>query len=78
MEVIATIASVPAVIAIVNVLKQFGVAGRWATLAALLVGIALNVGNFYLGESGVYQAAVTGMLVGLGAAGVYDLVPSGE
>lgn len=73
MEIVATVASVPAVIAIVNVLKEFGVAGKWATLAAVLVGVAINVANHYLGEVGVYQAAMTGLIIGLGAAGVYDV-----
>jgi len=73
MEYISMIASVPGVVAVVNLLKQLGVTGKWSLVSAVVVGVALNVANFYLGDMGVYQAAVTGVMVGLGAAGIYDL-----
>ena len=73
MEYVVAIASVPAIIAIVNFLKSFGVQGRWAMLAAVLVGVALNLANLYLGEESAYQAAVAGILTGLAASGLYDL-----
>lgn len=64
--------SVPAIVAIVTLAKAFGVTGKWALLAAVVVGVALNVAAYYLGTSGGYQAAVQGLLVGLAAAGLYD------
>ena len=73
MDYIAMIASVPGVVAVVNLLKQLGVTGKWSLVAAVVVGAALNVANFYLADVGAYQAAVTGVMVGLGAAGIYDL-----
>lgn len=73
MEIVATVASVPAVIAIVNVLKQFGVTGKWATLAAVLVGVLVTVSAHLFGSAPVFQAAMQGLLIGLGAAGLYDL-----
>ena len=73
MEYISMIASVPGVIAVVNLLKELGVSGKWALVAAVVVGIALNVANYYLGNLGVYQAGVQGAMIGLGAAGIYDL-----
>lgn len=78
MDYIAMIASVPGVVAVVNLLKQLGVTGKWSLVAAIVVGAALNVANFYLGDVGAYQAAVTGVMVGLGAAGIYDLSHSPE
>ena len=73
MEIVATVASVPAVIAIVNVLKEFGVTGKWATLAAVLVGVALAVTVHLFGNDATFQSAMQGLLIGLGAAGLYDL-----
>jgi len=73
MDYIAMIASVPGVVAVVNLLKQLGVTGKWSLVAAIAVGAALNIANHYLGDAGAYQAAVTGVMVGLAAAGVYDL-----
>jgi hypothetical protein len=76
MDYIAMIASVPGVVAVVNLLKQLGVTGKWSLVAAIVVGVALNVANFYLGDMGVYQAGVQGAMIGLGAAGIYDLSAS--
>lgn len=73
MEYITIVASVPGVIAVVNFLKQLGLAGKAALIAAVVVGVALNVANYYLAASGAYQAGVTGVIVGLAAAGIYDL-----
>ena len=73
MEYIGMIASVPGVVAVVNLLKKLGLSSKLALVAAVVVGIALNVGNYYLGGEGAYQAAATGLIIGLGAAGVYDL-----
>jgi hypothetical protein len=70
---LSTILSVPAVVAIVQLLKGFGVAGRWALLAAVVVAIALNVADYLWAASGLYGAAVAGLLLGLAAAGLYDV-----
>jgi len=43
MDTLTTILSVPAVVAIVELLKSFGVAGKWALLAALVVGTFLLI-----------------------------------
>lgn len=64
--------SVPAILAIVNLLKGVGLSGKWSALAAVLIAIALNVANFYLASVGAYQAAMQGMILGLSAAGLYD------
>jgi hypothetical protein len=64
--------SVPAILAIVNLLKGVGLSGKWSALAAVLIAIALNVANFYLAASGAYQAAMQGAVLGLSAAGLYD------
>jgi len=73
MDPLVTILSVPAIVAIVQVIKSFGVGGKYSLVAALAVAVALNVLNFHFGASGLYLAVVQGVLVGLSAAGVYDV-----
>lgn len=72
-DTLTTILSVPAVVAIVELLKSFGVAGKWALLAALVVAVALNVADYLWATSGLYGAVVAGLLLGLSAAGLYDV-----
>lgn len=73
METLTTILSVPAVVAIVTFLKSFGVSGKWALLAALVVAIALNVADYLWSTSDLYGAVIDGLLLGLAAAGLYDV-----
>lgn len=80
METITTLATIPAILALVNLLKAQGLGSKHAMLAAVILGIALNIADFYLGAYGGFQAASTGLVLGLGAAGLYDVthVPSDE
>ena len=75
---VTTILSVPAIIALVNLLKGVGSLGRWAAVAAVAVGILLTVSAYFWGEAGWYIASVRGALLGLAAAGLYDLTPGSE
>jgi len=72
MDTLTTILSVPAVLAIVEFLKSFGVTGKWALLAAVVVAVVLNVADYLWSASGLYGAIVSGLLLGLAAAGLYD------
>ena len=72
MDAANVILTVPAVLAIVELLKRFGVVGRWAMLAAVGVAVALYAGAYFLDGSGAWQAVTQGLLVGLAAAGLYD------
>jgi hypothetical protein len=72
MDSVNLLLSVPAVLAVVQFVKQFGVAGRWATLTALVVAVGLNVASYEWGASGLYRAVAQGLLLGLAAAGLYD------
>ena len=75
METITTLATVPAVLALVNLAKQFGLRGKWATLTAVLLGILLACAQTYL-PAGILTTLTTGLTLGLGAAGLYDLTPT--
>lgn len=72
MDAANVILTVPAVLAIVELLKRFGVVGRWAMLAAVGIAVALYAGAYFLDGSGAWQAVTQGLLVGLAAAGLYD------
>ena len=72
MDAVNVILSAPAVLAIVELLKSFGVVGKWAMLAAVVVAVGLFEAAHFLGGAGAFQAAMQGLLVGLAAAGVYD------
>lgn len=73
MSSINMILSVPAIVAIVNLTKSFGVEGKWSLLAAVVVAVAINLSAFYFAASGAYEAVATGLLIGLSAAGLYDV-----
>ena len=73
MDTLTTILSVPAVVAIVELCKSFGVKGKWALLAAVIVAVALNLAAYVWATSGAFAAIVAGLLLGLSAAGLYDV-----
>ena len=74
-DFVTAIASVPAILAVVNLLKKFGLAGPWAALAAVVVGIGLNLAVWAWADYSWFSAASTGLIFGLAAAGLYDLSP---
>lgn len=79
MEYLLTIFSVPGVIALVNLAKKFGVKGRWAQLAAVIIGALLGllstwaVAEVAIGARELINGAAQGIIIGLSAAGIYDL-----
>lgn len=72
-DTLTVIVSVPAILAIVNFAKSVGISGRFSIALAVGLGVVLNVANYYLGANGGYQAAVQGLILGLSAAGLYDV-----
>ncbi len=73
MDTLNTVLSVPAIVAIVQLLKEFGVVGRYALVAAVTVAVGLNVAAYYLASSGLFDVVMAGLLLGLSAAGLYDV-----
>lgn len=82
---IVTLATIPAVLAAVNLLKQFGITGKWSALAAVLLGMLFQCVDFLsiyavnpsqLEPLYLVQEASKGLLLGLAAAGLYDLTPT--
>ena len=68
-----------AVVALVNLLKNFGVVGKWSLLAATLLGVVVQAADYAfltpepLTAAGWYAAIATGLILGLTAAGLYDV-----
>lgn len=75
---IVTLATIPAILGLVNLAKQFGIVGRWSALLAVLLGITIAVAEYLTGADvlvtagGIYGAVATGAILGLSAAGLYD------
>ena len=67
-----SIVSVPAIVAIVNLLKGLGLTGKWSALAAVLIAVGLVAGQAYA-PSELFQTISNGLTLGLGAAGLYDM-----
>ena len=72
MEAIVTIASVPAIVAVTNLLKTLGMTGRWATLSAVCLGLMLTALSRVL-DPATWGMISDGLILGLSAAGLYDV-----
>lgn len=73
MEPIVLLATAPAILALVNLAKQLGLPSKASMVLAIILGVAMNVADYYLATYGAYQAATTGLILGLSAAGLYDI-----
>lgn len=70
------VATVPAIVALVNALKRMGMdPKRGGVPAAILLGVGLNLAQHFWGGQEWFAAAAQGLLLGLAAAGLYDLAP---
>jgi len=59
---------IPIVLALTEITKQFGVTGKYAVLVSIGFGVA-----FGLLVNLSIEGGVTGLILGLSAAGVYDV-----
>lgn len=69
---IITLATVPAIVALTNLIKGLGVHGKWSALIAVLLGVGLTAGGQYV-EAELWNTISEGLILGLGAAGLYDV-----
>lgn len=77
MDTVVLIATVPAIVALVNFFKKLGVPARASLALAVVLGVVLSLAQFFWGDEGWFTAAANGLLLGLSASGLYDLVPKG-
>lgn len=75
-DLVSGIATLPAIVALVNAAKTAGLPSRAALLLAIALGVGLNLATWAWADYGWFTAASSGLLLGLGAAGLYDLTPS--
>ncbi len=67
------LASIPAILGIINLLKGLGLPTKAAAPIAVALGVALSVSDLYFSALPVYEAISSGLLLGLGATGLYDV-----
>ncbi len=74
MDTITTLATVPAVIALVTLFKDLGLPPKLSPLLAVVLGVALSVlAALSLGTvANWYETVSMGVILGLSAAGLYD------
>ena len=69
---ITTLVSVPAILAVVNLLKDLGLPAKLAPVAAILAAVAFSVAQGQFGDTPLYMQISSGIIMALAAAGVYD------
>lgn len=67
--------TVPAIVALTNLAKRTGLPARWAPVVSVLVGVAVACGDAYSTGAGYLDAVARGIILGLTASGLYDLMP---
>lgn len=67
-----TLLTAPAILALVNLLKNVGLSGRWSALVAVALGVLIACVEAYA-PAEVVQTISQGLICGLGAAGLYDV-----
>ena len=67
--------TVPAIVALTNLAKRTGLPSRLAPLVSVLAGVAVACGDAYSTGAGYLDAAARGIVLGLTASGLYDLMP---
>ena len=60
------------IIGIGQVLKGIGLETKWIPLIAIALGLILNFGGKFIGAAN-WELAVSGIVLGLTACGLYDL-----
>ena len=67
--------TVPAIVALTNLAKRTGIPAKLAPLVSVLAGVAVACGDAYSTGSGYLDAVARGIVLGLTASGLYDLMP---
>ena len=71
----STLLTVPAIVALTNLAKRTGLPSKLAPLVSVLAGVAVACGDAYSTGSGYLDAVARGIILGLTASGLYDLMP---
>ena len=71
--------AVPLIVGLVELAKRLGLSARYAALLALALGLGISAGAWlttWLGGRGLFEAALTGLALGLSASGLYSVTRS--
>lgn len=74
MDAVTTLLTVPAIVALVNILKDIGLPSKFAPIAAIILAAGLAMADYFLVSYGFYADLVNALVMALAASGVYDLV----
>ena len=72
-DFISALMTPAAILALVNILKGLGLPARLSPIAAIIIGIVLNVSIWAFADYGWFSAAAQGLMLALAASGVYDV-----
>lgn len=76
MDWITTIVSIPAILAAVNIMKNYGLPSNWAPVISVVVGAIMAVVASYIQMQtfdNLPAALMIGIVTGLSASGMYDV-----
>lgn len=76
-ESLAAVATVPTVLALVNVCKRAGLPGHFAPAVAIGFGLVCQLLLWLAAGGSFWVAVVLGVLLGLSASGVHDITATG-
>ena len=74
MDYITTLIAAPAILAIVNLAKRYGLTEKWAPLAAIVAGGILGTVASFLQTNTINpEHVIFGFITGFAASGLYDI-----
>lgn len=72
MEPTTTGISIAVLIAVLELIKRLGFNPKYVPLVAVVIGILANIANTLYGGGVIYDAGMTGLVIGLSAVGLYS------
>ena len=75
---LVAVATVPTVVALVNVCKRAGLPAHFCPAVAVGFGLVCQLLSWLAAGGSLWVAVVAGVLLGLSASGVYDITSTGN
>ena len=72
MDPITTLLTAPAILGLVTLARDLGMPAKFAPMLAVALGVTLAVADQQFAGMPAWQAATSGLLLGLAASGLYD------